>query len=374
MIEARTPALALLALAAGLQVPSTAPAQDASARGRARDLGIVIGDLEPGPHNAITDVEGVAVGHATIVEGEDARTGVTVIVPLLGENTYWRKVSAAVYTGNGFGKAAGFTQVEELGNLEAPIALTNTLSVGTVLEAMVRKSLSLPGNENVRSVNVVVGETNDGTLNDIRAMHVKGEHVEAAWDAAARGPVAEGCVGAGTGTRCFGYKGGIGTASRRVGEWTVGVLVQTNFGGRLRIDGAPFPPPPREADDEDGSCMIVVATDAPLEPRNLRRLAKRALLGLARTGSVMSNGSGDYVIAFSTHEGNVIDPRRGGPRTMTVLANHQMTPLFQAVVDSTEEAVLNSLTAAHTTKGRKGHTARAIDLDALRRFQAGRKH
>ncbi len=368
-----TPALALVVLAAGLQAPSTTPAPDASERARARELGIVIGDLEPGPHNAITDVAGVAVGHATIVEGEDARTGVTVIVPRLDKNTYWRKVPAAVYTGNGYGKAAGFTQVEELGNLEAPIALTNTLSVGTVLEAMVRKSLSLPGNADVRSVNVVVGETNDGTLNDIRAMHVKREHVEAAWDAAARGPVAEGCVGAGTGTRCFGYKGGIGTASRRVREWTVGVLVQTNFGGRLRIDGAPFPPPSREADGEDGSCMIVVATDAPLEPRNLRRLAKRALLGLARTGSVMSNGSGDYVIAFSTYEGNVIDPRRGGLRTMTVLANRQMTPLFQAVVDSTEEAVLNSLTAARTTVGRKGHTARAIDLDELRRFVAERK-
>ena len=334
----------------------------------------MIGDLAPGPHNAITDVDGVAVGHATIVEGEDARTGVSVIIPRLGENTYLRKVPAAVYVGNGYGKAAGLTQVEELGNLEAPIALTNTLSVGTVLDAMVRRSLSLPGNEEVRSVNVVVGETNDGYLNDIRAFFVQPEHVEAAWKSATRGPVAEGCVGAGTGTRCFGYKGGIGTASRRAGRWTVGVLVQSNFGGRLRIDGELFPlekpggPTDPAESRGDGSCMIVVATDAPLDARNLRRLAKRSLFGLARAGSVMSNGSGDYVIAFSTYEGNVIDAHETEPRSMTVLSNQQMTPLFQAVVDATEESVLNSLLAAQTTTGRDGNVARALDLDRLRRF------
>ncbi len=338
---------------------------------RARDLGIVIGDGTPGPHNAITDVEGVAVGHATVVEGDDARTGVTVIVPRLGENTYRRRVPAAAYTGNGYGKAAGFTQVEELGELEAPIALTNTLSVGTVLEAMVRKCLSLPGNEEVRSVNVVVGETNDGWLNDIRAFHVQREHVEAAWDAAARGPVAEGCVGAGTGTRCFGFKGGIGTSSRRVDQWTVGVLVQSNFGGELRIDGRPFPPEESTDAEEDGSCMVIVATDAPLDARNLRRLAKRALLGLARSGSVMSNGSGDYVIAFSTYGGNVIDAGVREPHTMTVLPNSRMTPLFRAVVDATEESVLNSLLAARTTTGCGGHVTRAIDVEAVRRFVAG---
>jgi D-aminopeptidase len=362
-------------LATAFLVCAVAAGQEAAPR--ARDLGIVIGSLPPGPNNAITDVQGVAVGHSTIVEGSNVRTGVTVVIPRLGENTYWHKVPAAVYTGNGFGKAAGFTQVAELGNLEAPIALTNTLSVGTVLDAMVRRSLSLPGNEEVRSVNVVVGETNDGYLNDIRGLFVKPEHVAAAWKSAKGGPVEEGCVGAGTGTRCFGYKGGMGTSSRRVEEWIVGVLVQSNFGGRLRADGEPFPPQePRKKTEaaggakshEDGSCMIVVATDAPLGSRNLRRLAKRALLGLARTGSVMSNGSGDYVIAFSTFAGNVTDTRKSGPRAMTVLPNRQMTEFFWAVADATEESVLNSLFAAKTTTGRDGHIARAIDVDELRRY------
>ncbi len=333
---------------------------------RVRDLGVVIGELPTGPRNAITDVAPVAVGHATIDDRGDARTGVTVVIPRFGENTYLRKVPAAVYTGNGYGKATGFTQVEELGELEAPIALTNTLSVGTVLQAMVVRCLRMPGNEGVRSINVVVGETNDGWLNDIRAFHVKASHVDAAWDAAARGPVAEGCVGAGTGTLCLGYKGGIGTSSRVAGGYTVGVLVQSNFGGTLRVDGKAPGPPKKEEREEDGSCMVIVATDAPLDARNLRRLAKRALLGLGRVGSVMANGSGDYVVAFSTFDGNVIAAEAREPRTVTVLPNARMTPLFQAVVEATEEAVLNSLVAARTTTGRAGHTARAIEHERLR--------
>ena len=334
---------------------------------RGRDLGIRIGELEPGPLNAITDVDGVAVGHATIVSGDDVRTGVTVIVPCQGENTYMRKVPAAVHAGNGYGKAVGFTQVQELGNLEAAIVLTNTLSVGAVLDAMVRKSLSEPAMESVRSINVVVGETNDGWLNDIRGLHVEAEHVVAAWEAATGGPVAEGCVGAGTGTTCFGFKGGIGTSSRVVGGWTVGILVQSNFGGDLRVDGVRFPREPTDEREEDGSCMVVVATDAPLLSRNLERLAKRATLGLARSGSYMSNGSGDYVIAFSTYAGNRIVASAREPFPITVLPNARMTPLFQAVVEATEEAVLNSLVAATTTTGRDGHTAQAIDHEALRR-------
>ena len=360
-MNARTTAAACCALAIAPLLQG-----EGTQRTRARDLGIVVGELPTGPRNAITDVAGVAVGHATIVAGRDARTGVTVIVPQLGENTFRNKLPAAVHTGNGFGKAAGFTQVEELGNLEAPIALTNTLAVGTVLDAMVRKALAQAGNEDVRSINVVVGETNDGWLNDIRAFHVKREHVAAAWDAASTGDVEEGCVGAGTGTVCFGYKGGIGTSSRVAGEWTVGVLVQTNFGGSLRVDGRPLPPREQDEHDEDGSCMIVIATDAPLDARNLKRLARRAPLGLGRTGSVMSNGSGDYVIAFSTHPANRIDTSAKGPRSAAVLPNGEMTPLFRAVVEGTEEAVLNSLVAARTTTGRDGHTARAIDHDTLR--------
>lgn len=347
---------------------------------RARDLGIVIGELQPGPLNAITDVHGVAVGHATVRAGEDACTGVTVIVPRLGENTYMFKVPAAVHTGNGYGKAAGFTQVVELGNIEAPIALTNTLAVGSVLDAMVRQCLAQPGNGSVRSINVVVGETNDGALNDIRAFHVQREHVQEAWENAAGGAVAEGCVGAGTGTRCLGYKGGIGTSSRRVGEWTVGVLVQSNFGGRLRIDGRRFPAAeakqpaskagsgdPQDERSEDGSCMIVVATDAPIGSRNLGRIARRALLGLGRVGSVMSNGSGDYVIAFSTHAGNLIETG-AATRSMTLLQNSEMTGFFRAAVEATEEAVLNSMVAARTTTGRGGLVVPAIDHAELRAF------
>jgi len=367
--------LTLLPLLALLPLLST---QEPSAE-RARDLGVRIGTLPTGKWNAITDVQGVGVGHSTLVRGEDVRTGVTVIVPCLGENTFQLKVPAAVHTGNGFGKAAGFTQVVELGNLESPLALTNTLSVGTVLEAMVRLNLERPGNEQVRSVNVVVGETNDGWLSDIRGQHVRAEHVRSAWEAAASGPVDEGCVGAGTGTVCFGFKGGIGTSSRVAGPWTVGVLVQSNFGGSLRVDGRPLPEKTaaqrdddnddeagNDGDDDDGSCMIVVATDAPLDARLLGRLARRALLGLGRTGSVMSNGSGDYVIAFSTSPGNRVRSFALGPQARTVLPNREMTPLFQAVVEATEEAVLNSLLAAVTTTGRGGRTVRAVDHGAVR--------
>jgi len=337
------------------------PLQDPTPR--LRDLGVTIGELPTGPLNAITDVAPVGIGHATLIEGDDLRTGVTVIWPRVGENPYARRCPAAVVTGNGYGKAAGFTQVRELGELEAPILLTNTLSVGAVLEAGVARMLRLPGNEAVRSVNVVVGETNDGWLNDIRGQHVRASHVDTAWDAVARGPVAEGCVGAGAGTICFGYKGGIGTSSRVADSHTVGVLVQSNFGGRLRIDGRPLP----AADvEEDGSCMIIVATDAPLLDRNLERLARRALLGLGRTGSVMSNGSGDYVVAFSTCEENLVPADADAPLARTELPNGAMTPLFQAVVEATEEAVLNSLVAARTTTGRAGHRAEALDHARVR--------
>jgi len=353
---------------------ATAVSQEASPGQvvRARELGIRIGELSPGPLNAITDVDGVAVGHCSVVAGDEVRTGVTLVVPQLGENTFRRKLPAAVFTGNGFGKAAGFTQVEELGEIEAPIALTNTLSVGSVLEAMARLVLEQPGNEEVRSVNVVVGETNDGWLNDIRGQHVRAEHVRTAWDAAARGPVELGAVGAGTGTVCMGFKGGIGSASRVVagGPWTVGVLVQTNFGGSLRIDGRPFPPRQDPREDRDGSCMVVVATDAPLDARNLGRMAKRTMLGLARVGSVMANGSGDYAIAFST--ANPIEASEGTLRTVRVLANEAMTPLFQAVVEATEEAVLDSLFTAESMRGRAGHVARAIDLEAVRKLFGAR--
>ncbi len=340
---------------------------------RAREAGVEIGILKPGRWNAITDVKGVLVGHETVVEGDSVRTGVTVILPHDG-NLFQHKVPAAIYTANGFGKLAGYTQVEELGEIESPIALTNTLNVPRVADALVSYMLSLPGNEEVRSVNVVVGETNDGYLNDIRGRHVGEEHVLRAIKAAKSGPVEEGCVGAGTGTRCLGFKGGIGTASRvlpkSLGGYTVGVLVQTNFGGILEINGAPvgrelgrfsmqrhLPYP-----GGDGSCMIVVATDAPLTARNLKRLARRAMLGLARTGGYSSNGSGDYVIAFSTAR-----PERSADpvpmQLLQVLDNQAMSPLFLAVVEATEEAIINSLFAATTTEGYRGHRTEALPIE-----------
>ncbi len=326
---------------------------------RLRDFGIRPGVVAPGPLNAITDVAGVEVGHCTLVRGDSVRTGVTAILPHPG-NIFQEKAPAAIYVGNGFGKLMGATQVEELGYLETPIILTNTLSTPRAAEALISYTLQQPGNEAVRSVNPLVGETNDGHLNDIRGRHVREQHVLEAIQQARGGPVIEGNVGAGTGTRCFGFKGGIGTASRqlpaRLGGYTVGVLAQTNFGGVLRIDGVPVGKELdqyyRSDDFGDGSCMIVVATDAPLDARNLRRLAKRAFLGLARTGGFASNGSGDYVIAFSTDPALRQAYQSESPlHTQTVLRNDAMSPLFLASVEATEEAILNALFAAETMTG-----------------------
>ncbi len=338
---------------------------------RARDLGIHPGRLEPGKYNAITDVPGVLVGHRTLFEGKNVRTGVTAILPHSG-NIFLDKVPAAVAVGNGFGKLAGSTQVEELGNIETPVILTNTLSVGTAVKAVVEYTLNIPGNSGVRSVNAVVGETNDGYLNDIRSMRVKEEDVLASIESASGGPVEEGCAGAGTGTVAFGFKGGIGTSSRIVKtedeeEYVLGTLVQTNYGGNLRIDGVPIELDASTEDDpreEEGSCMIVIATDAPVSARNLKRLARRALLGLARTGSYMSNGSGDYVIAFSTayrirYGAGPVEPGR-------LLSNNSMNPLFEAVAEAVEEAVYNSLFAAATTTGYRERTIRALPAGKVR--------
>jgi len=338
------------------------PQEPQARRPRVAEAGIRIGTLPSGKHNAITDVAGVLVGHATVHKGDTVRTGVTVILPH-GGNLYRDKVPAAIHVGNGFGKLVGTTQVRELGNIESPIALTNTLNVGKVMDALVTHMLAVPGNEKVRSINVIVGETNDGGLNDIRGRHVEAKHVEQALAAAKTGPVAEGSVGAGHGTICFGFKGGIGTASRRAGDYTVGVLVQSNFGGTLTVAGTRVPRNLRQAKREDGSCMIVVATDAPLGHRNLERLAKRALAGMARTGASFSNGSGDYVIAFSTAKELRIRP--GGQKTgAPVLKNERMTPLFRAVAEATEEAILNSLFQATTVSSNK-RTVEAIPLDKL---------
>lgn len=318
-------------------------------RPRAREAGITIGALPAGPHDAITDVPGVRVGHATLVEGGNVRTGVTVVLPP-GENPFRAKVPAAIAVQNGFGKLIGATQVRELGTLESPIALTNTLSVWRVADALAGWVLELPGNEGVRSVNVVVGETNDGMLNDIRARRVGEAHVRQALAAARGGPVEEGCVGAGTGTVCLGWKGGIGTASRVATGHTVGVLVQSNFGGALRIDSVRLPPraaaETRAADKEEGSCMIVIATNAPLDARALERLATRAFAGMARIGASFSNGSGDYAIAFSTGQG-------------TPIQGDALSPLFMAVADATETAILNSLLRATTTTA-NGRTVQAL--------------
>ncbi len=390
-------------VALGLVLAGVAVAAHGAERPRIRDLGVQPGILEPGPLNAITDVAGVRVGHVDVVRGDDVRTGVTAILPHSG-NVFQSKVPAAVYVGNGFGKAAGFLQVQELGNLETPIVLTNTLSVGTAVEAVAAWTLRQPGNEAVRSVNAVVGETNDGYLNDIRGMHVTREDVWAAIDAARAGAVAEGCVGAGVGTRAFGWKGGIGTASRRLpaslGGYTLGALVQTNFGGILTIDGVPVGErlgryafrdalsaaersAPEGADHDDGrrdegnlegdgSCMIVLATDAPLDARNLERLARRAVLGLARTGSFISNGSGDFVIAFSTRNPEPYATSQTS-RSLELLFNDSMSPLFLATVESVEEAIYNSLVRATTTRGRNGHTVEALPLDSLRRVLEERR-
>lgn len=342
---------------------------------RSRDLGIKIGVLPVGAFNSITDVPGVKVGHTTIMEGSSIRTGVTAILPHDG-NMFQEKVPAAIFVGNGFGKLAGSTQVMELGNLETPIILTNTLSVSTGMDAVIEYTLNLPGNENVQSVNAVVGETNDGYLNDIRGRYVKKEHVLEAIQKASSGSVKEGNVGAGTGTVCFGWKGGIGTASRvlpkATGGYTVGVLVQTNFGGVLQIDGAPVGEELKkyflsgQLENADGSCMMVVATDAPLDARNLERLAQRAMMGLAKTGGIASNGSGDYVIAFSTNAGvRVMQDKNERTDSASFLRNDVVSPLFLAVIEATEEAIINSLFAAETMTGKDGRKIEALPKEEV---------
>jgi len=402
-----------------LALPAPAVTQDAGERPRAQDLGIEVGIFPTGEHNAITDVEGVRVGHHTVVEGDTVNTGVTAILPH-GENPYRSRVPAAMYLGNAYGKLIGYSQVKELGELETPVLLTCTLCVWRAADAMVEWMLGREGMENVRSLNAVVGETNDGGLNDIRERPIRPEHVRSALETASTGPVEEGSVGAGRGTRAFGWKGGIGTSSRALpeglGGYTVGVLVQTNFGGILSMNGAPVgralgqysfrgsveggedpdadaghpddrdgaeteraadPSGPRpddgQGDTGQGSVMIVVATDAPITSRNLERLAKRAIMGLARTGSFAGNGSGDYVIAFSTAE----EVRRGpgGPdvQPIAVLENGEMSPLFQATVEATEEAIYNSLLRA-TAVTYRGRTVEPLPIDAtvevLERYRA----
>jgi D-aminopeptidase len=353
-------------------------AQAAEARPRAREAGVVIGTLPTGPRNAITDVAGVGVGHATLVEGRRLHTGVTAILPHTG-NLYRQRVPAAIVVGNGFGKLAGLTQVQELGELETPILLTGTLSTWKVADATVDWLLRQPGMDQVRSINPVVGETNDGYLSDIRARPITPAVVEQALTQVSYAQVEEGDVGAGAGTVAFGWKGGIGTSSRRLaasdGGYTIGVLVQSNFGGNLTVAGVPVwkslpdpaevarsldTPPPSTG---DGSIMIVIATDAPLDAAQLQRLARRALVGLARTGSVMSNGSGDYVIAFSTAKDNLRDPDAAVQPARSVSGGN-MTPLFQASAEATEEAIINSLFRAHSVHGHQGSVA-ALPLDTV---------
>jgi len=363
-------------------------------RPRVRDLGVQVGVLPPGPLNAITDVAGVKVGQTTLIRGENIRTGVTAILPH-GGNLYKERVPGAIFLGNAYGKLAGSTQVNEMGEIETPILLTATDSVPRVADAVVTYTFGLKGNENVLSVNPVVGETNDGWLSDIRSRPIAPEDVFAAINNASAGPVEEGVVGAGTGTVAFGFKGGIGTSSRRLpaslGGYTVGVLVQTNFGGNLIVAGVPIgnelgqfypkissdgnkaPGSGARPDTVDGSCMIVVATDAPLDHRNLSRLAARAMMGLARTGSSGSNGSGDYVIAFSSSPEVRIVAGDGVYRPKELLGNESMSPLFEAVIEATEEAIYNSMFRAHDVSG-NGHTVKALPLqetiDLLRKHNA----
>jgi D-aminopeptidase len=320
-------------------------------RPRLRDLGVTIGTLPPGPLNAITDVEGVRVGHTTLIRGDNIRTGVTAILPH-GGNLFQQKVPAAIFVGNGFGKIMGTTQVEELGEIETPILLTSTLNVPRVADALIDFMLALPGNENVRSINPIVAETNDGTLNDIRSRPVGRDEVFQALKSAGAGPVEEGSVGAGTGTIALGFKGGIGTSSRQTSGYTIGVLAQTNFGGSLTIAGVPVGRELSGAAGSQlaGSCVMVIATDAPVDARNLKRIAARAIMGMARTGAAGSNGSGDYAIAFST--------ARGKPP----LSNEAMSPLFLATIEATEEAIVNSLLRATTITG-NGHTAEALPIE-----------
>jgi D-aminopeptidase len=350
-------------------------------RPRVRDLGVEVGVLSPGPLNAITDVAGVKVGQTTLIRGDNVRTGVTAILPH-GGNLYKERVPGAVFLGNAYGKLAGSTQVNEMGEIETPILLTATDSVPKVADAVVTYMFNLKGNENVLSVNPLVGETNDGWLSDIRSRPITPEDVFGAINNASGGPVEEGVVGAGTGTIAFSWKGGIGTSSRRLpgslGGYTVGVLVQTNFGGNLMIAGIPVGKElgqvyPKTAsagkhamgqyapETADGSCMIVVATDAPLDHRNLSRLAARAMMGLARTGSSGTNGSGDYVIAFSSSPGVRIEVSEPRYRPKELLSNESMSPLFEAVIEATEEAIDNSMFRAHDVSG-NGHTVKALPL------------
>jgi len=341
-----------------------------------REWGFPTGIFQTGTYNAITDVPGVTVGHVTLIEGDSVRTGVTAIVPHQG-NIFRNKVPAAIYVGNGFGKLAGVTQVRELGNIETPVILTNTLSVAAGIEGVTRYTLMQPGNEGVGSVNAVVGETNDGRLNDIRGMHVTPQMVIDAINNSHGGPVEQGCVGAGTGTICFGFKGGIGTSSRvlpeSLGGYTVGVLVQTNYGGILEIDGVQvgqrlhkhdFINHVRKTENVDGSCMMVVVTDAPLDSRNLERVAKRAMMGMAKTGGIASNGSGDYVIAMSVAPENLISDK-AKKITSTVLANGEMSPIFAATIEATAEALWNSLFMANDMTGRGGYHVDALPVEQV---------
>ena len=368
----------IVAVAAILFASVFATSSPANDRPRVSDLRLKVGILPTGPLDAITDVAGVQVGSTTIIRGDNIRTGVTAVLPHSG-NLYREKVPAAIFVANGFGKLTGSTQVDEMGDIETPILLTSTTSVPRVADALVSYMLALPGNEDVLSINPVVGETNDGYLNDIRGRHISPDDVFAAIKNAKGGPVEEGDVGAGTGTVAFGWKGGIGTASRRLptnlGGYTIGVLVQTNFGGVLTIAGIPVGETLGQyylrqelkqagsgKDKADGSCMIIVATDAPMDARNLRRLAARAWLGVARTGSSGSNGSGDYAIAFSTAPQVRV---RGNDKALTrnteVTANDAMSPLFLAVIEATEEAVYNSMLKATTMTG-NGHTVEALPI------------
>jgi D-aminopeptidase len=372
----------LFAVATASSIVAFAAAQSAppNARPRVSEIGLKVGILPSGPLDAITDVAGVAVGHTTIIRGDNVRTGVTVVLPHPG-NLYREKVPGAIFASNGFGKLAGSTQVDEMGEIETPILLTSTTSVMRAADALITYLLAVPGNEDVLSINPVVGETNDGYLNDIRGRHIEPDDVLAALKSAKNGPVEEGDVGAGTGTVAFGWKGGIGSSSRllpaSLGGYTVGVLVQTNFGGVLTIAGAPvgqelgqyylrkeLPQTGKAKDKADGSCMIIIATDAPLDARNLKRLAARAWLGLARTGSSASNGSGDYAISFSTApQVRIHGNDKGLTRNTQIVANDAMSPLFLAAIEATEEAVYNSMFKASTMTG-NGHTVEALPLEA----------
>jgi D-aminopeptidase len=380
MAKLITGTLALLAIIATTQVKAQDGHQQAAVntRPRAPELGLKVGVLPVGPLDAITDVAGVEVGHTTIIRGDNIRTGVTAILPHSG-NLFREKVPGGVFVGNGYGKLTGTTQIDELGNIETPILLTSTMSVPRVADALVTYMFGLPGNEDVLSVNPIVGETNDGYLNDIRGRHITPEDVFAAIKNAKGGPVEEGAVGAGTGTIAFDWKGGIGTASRRIpqslGGYTVGVLVQSNFGGVLTINGAPVGvalgryylrkevQPSGRKNSPDGSCMMIIATDAPMDSRNLKRLAARAWLGMARTGSSASTGSGDYAIAFSTApQVRIHSQNKALTQPTELLTNDATSPLFEAVIEATEEAIYNSMLRATAMTG-NGHSIDALPID-----------